>query len=53
MPSKQTKDRQPSASETDRKVHLLVVEDEKHLADSIARRLQEEGYLVDLVHDGE
>jgi len=30
-----------------------VVEDEKHLADSVARRLQEEGYSVDMAHDGE
>ncbi|MBI1806638.1 MAG: response regulator transcription factor [Ignavibacteria bacterium] len=34
-------------------MHILVVEDERHLADSIARRLQEEGYAVDVVHDGE
>ena len=36
-----------------RKIQLLVVEDERHLADSIARRLQEEGYSVDVAHDGE
>ncbi len=36
-----------------RKIHILVVEDERHLADSVARRLQEEGYLVDIAHDGE
>ena len=36
-----------------RKIHILVVEDERHLADSVARRLQEEGYLVDVAHDGE
>ncbi len=36
-----------------RKIQLLVVEDERHLADSIARRLQEEGYVVDVANDGE
>ena len=35
------------------KVRILVVEDEQHLADSIARRLLEEGYAVDVAHDGE
>ena len=34
-------------------VQLLLVEDERHLADSVARRLQEEGYGVDVCHDGE
>ncbi len=36
-----------------REVFILVVEDERHLADSVARRLQEEGYTVDVCHDGE
>lgn len=34
-------------------ISLLVVEDERHLADSVARRLQEEGYAVDVARDGE
>ncbi len=34
-------------------VHLLLVEDEHHLANSIARRLEEEGYAVDIAADGE
>ncbi|MBI4548886.1 MAG: response regulator transcription factor [Ignavibacteriae bacterium] len=34
-------------------MQILVVEDERHLADSVARRLQEEGYAVDVAHDGE
>ena len=34
-------------------VRILIVEDERHLADSIARRLQEEGYIVDVANDGE
>ena len=34
-------------------VFILIVEDERHLADSVARRLQEEGYTVDVCHDGE
>lgn len=38
---------------SDEAVKILVVEDERHLADSIARRLQEEGYAVDTSHDGE
>lgn len=36
-----------------REVFILIVEDERHLADSVARRLQEEGYTVDICHDGE
>jgi DNA-binding response OmpR family regulator len=34
-------------------IFILVVEDEPHLADSIARRLSEDGYTVDVAHDGE
>ncbi len=34
-------------------IKILVVEDEPHLADSIARRLIEEGYAVDIARDGE
>ncbi len=33
--------------------HLLVIEDEPHLADSIKRRLVEEGYSVEVARDGE
>jgi DNA-binding response OmpR family regulator len=33
--------------------HLLVVEDELHLAEGLRFNLQAEGYLVDLVHDGD
>ena len=33
-------------------LNVLVVEDEPHLAESIARRLQEEGYAVDIAYDG-
>ncbi len=36
-----------------KEIHILVVEDERHLADSIARRLEEEGYSVDVVNDGD
>lgn len=36
-----------------KEVFILLVEDERHLADSVARRLQEEGYTVDVCHDGE
>ena len=38
---------------SDDSIKILVVEDEPHLADSIARRLTEEGYAVDIAHDGE
>ena len=34
-------------------IHILVIEDERHLAESVARRLHEEGYEVDISHDGE
>jgi DNA-binding response OmpR family regulator len=34
-------------------VRVLVVEDEKKVASFIARGLQEEGYAVDVLHDGE
>ena len=33
-------------------INILVVEDERHLAESVARRLQEDGYGVDITHDG-
>jgi DNA-binding response OmpR family regulator len=32
---------------------ILLVEDEKQLADSLKRGLKEEGYVVEAVHDGE
>jgi len=35
------------------KINILVVEDEQHLADSIARRLLDEGYVVDIANDGD
>ncbi len=34
-------------------MHLLVVEDEKSLADIIKKGLEEEGYAVDVAYDGE
>ncbi len=34
-------------------MRLLVVEDEKHLADIIKRGLQEQGYAVDVANDGD
>ena len=34
-------------------INILVIEDERHLAESVARRLQEEGYAVDISFDGE
>lgn len=32
---------------------ILLVEDEKQLADSLKRGLEEEGYVIDVVYDGE
>src|ERR1051325_11643732 len=43
----------PAAPPAGQKTHLLIVEDEQHLADSVARRLEEEGYAVDIANDGE
>jgi DNA-binding response OmpR family regulator len=34
-------------------LRILVVEDEKHLADIIRRGLQEQGYAVDVAYDGD
>jgi DNA-binding response OmpR family regulator len=34
-------------------INILIVEDEPHLAESIASRLTEEGYVVDMANDGE
>jgi DNA-binding response OmpR family regulator len=32
---------------------ILVVEDEQHLAEGISENLQQEGYAVEIVGDGE
>lgn len=53
MPQKMPKSKKSPVQPALKKIHLLVVEDEHHLADSIARRLQEEGYFVDVANDGE
>lgn len=53
MPQKSQKSKTLTVQAGLRKIHLLVIEDERHLAESIARRLQEEGYFVDVAHDGE
>ena len=42
-----------SVATANKKVNILVIEDERHLAESVARRLQEEGYAVDIARDGE
>ena len=34
-------------------MRILVVEDEKHIADFIRQGLREEGYAVDVAYDGE
>jgi DNA-binding response OmpR family regulator len=51
MAKKTSHERSPNA--VMKNIHILVVEDERHLADSVARRLQEEGYSVDIAYDGE
>jgi DNA-binding response OmpR family regulator len=40
-------------SPANREINLLIVEDEHHLAESVARRMEEEGYSVDVANDGE
>jgi len=34
-------------------VHVLVVEDDVRLAEALARILEDNGYIVDTVHDGQ
>jgi DNA-binding response OmpR family regulator len=34
-------------------MRILVIEDEKHIADFIKQGLKEEGYSVDVAYDGE
>jgi DNA-binding response OmpR family regulator len=53
MPKRSPQDNPQTNSPIGRKVQILLVEDERHLADSIAKRLHEEGYIVDIVNDGE
>lgn len=53
MPKPEAGAKRPKPPSQNNGVSLLVVEDERHLADSVARRLQEEGYSVDVAHDGE
>jgi DNA-binding response OmpR family regulator len=53
MPKKTQTEEKSTVTRPNQKVCILVVEDERHLADSVARRLQEEGYMTDVCHDGE
>jgi DNA-binding response OmpR family regulator len=53
MPTRTKKESRETTGTDAKDVRLLVIEDERHLADSIARRLQEERYIVDVSHDGE
>ncbi len=53
MPPKPKKPPREAPDSGSERARLLIIEDERHLADSIARRLQEEEYLVDVAHDGE
>ena len=36
-----------------KEINILVIEDERYLADSVARRLEEEGYSIDIARDGD
>jgi len=53
MPKKRSINKLPAVNIPNRGINILVVEDERHLAESIARRLQEEAYSVDISMDGE
>lgn len=53
MPKESTQIKTQSIAISKKDIFILVIEDEQHLADSIARRLNEEGYPVDVVTDGE
>lgn len=53
MTRKQQPDQARTFSSPGKGINILIVEDERHLAESVARRLQEEGYSVDVSHDGE
>lgn len=53
MPKKSSREEKYFIQPSGKSVHILIVEDERHLADSVARRLQEEGYIVDVANDGE
>ncbi len=53
MASKPKKPQRETPVSGSERARLLIIEDERHLADSIARRIQEEGYFVDVAHDGE
>ena len=53
MPKKARREAAPAENIVSNNVHVLVIEDERHLAESVARRLQEEGYSVDVANDGE
>jgi DNA-binding response OmpR family regulator len=53
MPRRQQVEQPRAYSTPGKGINILVVEDERHLAESVARRLQEEGYAVDISLDGE
>ena len=53
MPRPQKTALESLKSPANRDINLLIVEDEHHLAESIARRMEEEGYSVDVANDGE
>jgi DNA-binding response OmpR family regulator len=53
MPRNQKTVLESLKSPANREINILIVEDEHHLAESVARRMEEEGYSVDVANDGE
>ncbi len=53
MPRSQKTVLETLKSPANREINILIVEDEHHVAESVARRMEEEGYSVDVANDGE
>ncbi len=53
MPRSQKTVLETLKSPANREINLLIVEDEHHVAESVARRMEEEGYSVDVAGDGD
>lgn len=53
MPRSQKTVLETLKSPANREINLLIVEDEHHVAESVARRMEEAGYSVDVAGDGE
>lgn len=53
MPRSQKTVLETLKSPANREINILIVEDEHHVAESVARRMEEEGFSVDVANDGE